>query len=118
MTDSPADVAASYFDAWQRGDFQALRSILADDATFEGPLGRASNAEECVAGLERMSHLLTGIVIHKTFVDGGDVITWFDLLTAGTGPMPAVNWRHVENGKITSIRVVFDPRPLTRAAMS
>jgi hypothetical protein len=29
-----------------------------------------------------------------------------------------VNWRHVENGRITSIRVVFDPRPLTRAAMS
>lgn len=118
MTDAPADVAAAYFDAWQRGDFETLRSILADDATFVGPLGRAGNADECVAGLERMAHILTGIVIHKTFVDGGDVITWFDLHTAGTGPLPAVNWRHVENGKITSIRVVFDPRPLTRPAWS
>jgi hypothetical protein len=24
-----------------------------------------------------------------------------------------VNWRHVDNGKITAIRVTFDPRPLT-----
>jgi hypothetical protein len=39
-------------------------------------------------------------------------ITWFELHTADTGPLPTVNWRHVENGRITSIRVTFDPRPL------
>jgi hypothetical protein len=27
--------------------------------------------------------------------------------------LPTVNWRHIEDGKITSIRVTFDPRPLT-----
>lgn len=44
---------------------------------------------------------------------GPDVLTWFDLHTATTGPLHTVNWRHVENGKITAIRVTFDPRPLT-----
>jgi hypothetical protein len=112
MTDV-ADVAAAYFDAWQARDFGRLRTLLADDVTFQGPLGRAGNADECIAGLRRMSEIMTGIVIRKTFVDGPDVLTWFDLHTAGTGPMPTVNWRHVENGKITSIRVTFDPRPLT-----
>ena len=112
MADTPADVAAAYFDAWQRGDFARLRTILADDATFEGPLGHAGNAEECIAGLERMSQIVTGIVIRKTFVDGPDVLTWFDLHTATTDPLPTVNWRRVENGKITAIRVTFDPRPL------
>jgi hypothetical protein len=29
MTDTVADVAASYFDAWKRGDFTRLRAILA-----------------------------------------------------------------------------------------
>jgi SnoaL-like domain len=116
MPDQVAEVATAYFDMWQRHDFGALRAILADDATFDGPLGHAGNADECVAGLKRMSQIVTGVVIHKTFVDGNDVLTWFDLHTAGTGPLPAVNWRHVENGKITSIRVVFDPRPLTRPA--
>ena len=81
--------------------------------TFDGPLGHAANAEDCIAGLRRMSEIVTGIVIRKTFVDAADALTWFDLHTAGTGPLPAANWRHVENGKITSIRVTFDPRPLT-----
>lgn len=109
------EVADTYFEAWQAGNFARLRSILADEATFDGPLGHASNADECIAGLKRMSQLMTGIVIRKTFVDGPDVLTWFDLHTAQAGPLPTVNWRHVENGKITWIRVTFDPRPLTAA---
>lgn len=107
-----SDVAATYFEAWKARDFTRLRSILADDATFDGPLGQAGNADECIAGLQRMSQMMTDIVIRKTFVDGPDVLTWFDLHTNRTDPMPTVNWRHVENGKITSIRVTFDPRPL------
>jgi SnoaL-like domain len=113
MTDAAADVAASYFDAWKRHDFARLRTILADDVTFDGPLGHAASAEECIAGLKRMSEIVTDIVIRKTFIDGPDVLTWFDLHTATTDPLPTVNWRHVDNGKITAIRVTFDPRPLT-----
>ena len=114
--DTVAAVGAAYFDAWQAGDFARLRTILADDVTFDGPLGHAADAEACIAGLKRMSQIVTDIVIRKTFVDGADVLTWFDLHTAGTDPLPTVNWRHVENGKITAIRVTFDPRPLTSPA--
>jgi len=36
---------------------------------------------------------------------------------AGTGGRQAHDRRcHVENGKITAIRVIFDPRPLTTPA--
>ncbi len=55
-------------------------------------------------------------MIPKTFADGLDVLTWFDLHTTQTAPLPTVNWRHVENGKITWIRVTFDPRPLNPSA--
>ncbi|HET9895341.1 MAG TPA: nuclear transport factor 2 family protein [Streptosporangiaceae bacterium] len=110
-----AEIGATYFDAWMRGDFDAVRAVLADDATFEGPLGRASNADECVAGLRRMSQIVTDIVVRKTFVDGPDVLTWYDLHTAATEPVPTVNWRHVTEGKIDWIRVTFDPRPLRLA---
>ena len=116
MAGTAADVGAAYFDAWRAGDFARLRTILADDATFDGPLGHAGNADECIAGLERMSQFVTDIVIRKTFVDGPDVLTWYDMHTARTDPLPTVNWRHVENGKITAIRVIFDPRPLTTPA--
>jgi hypothetical protein len=33
------DVAGTYFEAWKAGDFERVRSVLADDATFDGPLG-------------------------------------------------------------------------------
>jgi len=50
-------------------------------------------------------------VIHR-WVDGPDVLTWFELQTAAAGPMAIVNWSHVEDGRITRIRVTFDPRPM------
>jgi SnoaL-like domain len=114
--DGVAEVAETYLRAWKAGDFALLRSILADDATFDGPLGHASNADECIAGLKRMSQIVTDIVIRKTFVDGEDVLTWFDLHNTRTDPLATVNWRHVSNGKIAWIRVTFDPRPLSPPA--
>jgi len=59
--------------------------VLADDATFRGPLGQRRYA---------------------------DVLTWFDLHTSEAPPCPTVNWSHVEHGKIKTIRATFDPRPL------
>jgi hypothetical protein len=113
MTRTVADVGTTYFDAWKSGDWDTLRSILDDKATFDGPMGQAKNADECIAGLQGMSKMMTDIVETRTWVDGPDVLTWFDLHTADTDPLPTVNWRHVEKGKITAIRVTFDPRPLT-----
>jgi hypothetical protein len=108
-----ATVAATYFTSWKAKDFATFRSILADDVTFVGPLGTANNAEECQQGVEGLSKITTDIVIQKMWVDGPDALTWFDLHTTVAPPMPVVNWSHVEDGKVTRIRVTFDPRPLT-----
>jgi SnoaL-like domain len=114
MTDNTAALAATYFRAWKAHDFEEFRSILADDVTFTGPLGEAGNADECVKGIQGMSQIMTDVVIRKTFIDGPDILTWFDLHTKVTkDPLPVANWTHVKNGKISSIRVLFDPRPLT-----
>jgi SnoaL-like domain len=106
-------IARTYFEAWQARDFDRLRSVLADDVTFRGPLGTADNADECIKGLTGMSAIVTRIDIQQMCVDGPDVITWFDLYTSASDrPCPTANWSHVENGRITRIRVAFDPRPL------
>ena len=55
----------------------------------------------------------TDIVIRKTFVDGPDVLTWYDLHTKIADPAPVAEWSHVENGRITMVRVVFDARPFS-----
>ncbi len=70
------------------------------------------NADDCVAGLERMSKIMEKLDVKKRFVDGDDVITWFDLHTSVADPVPTANWSHVEGGRITAIKVAFDARGL------
>jgi hypothetical protein len=36
-----------------------------------------------------------------------------DLHTSIAAPASVAEWRHVENGKITMVRVVFDARPFS-----
>jgi hypothetical protein len=112
MNNDPRTVAATYFRAWKDKDFATLRSILADEVTFRGPLASLDDADACVEGLQGMSQIMTDIVIHHTFVDGPDVLTWFDLHTTVAPPAPTANWSHVADGEITAIRVTFDARPL------
>jgi len=81
-------------------------------AAFFGPLAELDSADDCVNGIEGMSKIKTDIVIDKVFVDGSDVLTWFDLHTSVAKPVPTANWTHVEDGKITEIKVAFDAREL------
>ena len=117
MTGNPVEAAAAYFAAWKARDFRALRTLLADDVTFAGPLGQADGRDDCVRGIERMSEIMTGIVIQQICTDGRNVITWFDLHTNVALPCPVANWTQVgEDGKITRIRAAFDPRPILAGA--
>ena len=109
---TPENLSDSYFESWKSKDFDRLDSILAEDATFRGPLGTADGAAEMRAGLERLAEITTDIVVVKRWVDGPDVLTWFELHTSVADPVPVVNWTHVEDGRITRVRVTFDPRSL------
>jgi ketosteroid isomerase-like protein len=111
-TTESTTIAVTYFRAWKERDFATLRGILADEVTFHGPLATLDNADDAVKGLSGLAEILDDIVVQHVFVDGPDVLTWFDLHTTVAPPAPTANWSHVENGKITAIRVTFDPRAL------
>ena len=105
--------ATTYFEAWRDRDFQRLRTVLAPDVRFVGALGAADGIDECIAGLKGLAQsIMTDLILHARVVEGRDAMTWFDLHTATTPPIPTVNWSRVEDGLITRIRVTFDPRPL------
>jgi limonene-1,2-epoxide hydrolase len=113
MIDDPKAIARTYFDSWRSRDFDRLRAILADDVTFRGVLGNADGADACIAGLRGMADtIMTDVSVQVMATDGPDVLTWFELHNRMADPVPTVNWSHVENGRITRIRVTFDPRPL------
>jgi len=112
QTRNPSSVAAVYFDAWKSNDIERVRPLLHDDVTFVGALGSTRGAEDTLAGLGGMFAMTKQVEVVKRWVDGPDVLTWFELRTATAGPLAIVNWSHVEAGRITRIRVTFDPRPL------
>jgi limonene-1,2-epoxide hydrolase len=112
MTDDPAKVATAYFEAWKVNDFDTMRSLVDDEITFAGPLARVQGAEDYMEGIKGMSRITSDMLIRKTFVDGPDVLTWYELHTTVASPVPVANWLHIEDGKITSLRVAFDAREL------
>jgi ketosteroid isomerase-like protein len=109
---SAAQAMNTYFTAWREKDTARLRSVLADDIDFAGPLARITGGDECAKALAGLGQITTDIVVQHVFVDGDDVLTWFDLHTTVADPTPVANWGHVEDGKIKRVRVTFDPRGL------
>ncbi len=110
----PREIALAYWKAWIARDAQAFGALLADDVTFEGPRGRASGAEEVLAGFRRFSTVTAdGPDVRRLWVDGEDVLTWFNVLKPGQDPMPGCNWMTIKNGRVAQIRVTFDLLPPT-----
>lgn len=108
----PKEIAKAYFDCWKRGDFDGLRALLADDATFRGPMGTATGADDYVKQLAGFAQSLDDVTVEKMLADDRDVLTWFNLHPKGGEPVPGVNWSHIEDGHIRRVQVTFDPRPL------
>ncbi|HEX3824828.1 MAG TPA: nuclear transport factor 2 family protein [Mycobacteriales bacterium] len=116
MTTATRASATTYFEAWRDKDFDKLRTVLAENVSFRGPMGTADGIDDCVQGIQQMAAHTIDIDVHVMAVDGEDVITFYDLQMDGVEPVPTANWSHVEAGRITAIRATFDPRPLLAAA--
>jgi SnoaL-like domain len=96
MVDDARKVVEGYFTAWKQKDFATMRSLLDDKASFAGPIDRFDNADALQRSIEGLSEMMTDLVIHKTFVDGQDVLSWYDLHTGRRSPPislePAPRW--------------------------
>ena len=100
-------VVISYLKALNDQDFKAARSHLNDNMTFQAPIASHNSADAYFKENER---LRSEYEIKKVFVDD-DVCAFFDF-NIGSVTLFACGWFQVENGKISSIRVLFDPRPI------
>ena len=105
-------VASECLAAWTGGDVDSVRAMIHDDVTFDGPLGHTEGADEYMEGLRGIARIVKGADQHKVVVDGDEVFIVYDLLTDTAPPIPTVGWYRVPDGRIASLRVFFDPRPL------
>jgi hypothetical protein len=87
--------------------------MLAENVTFDGPMGHTDGADDYVAGVAQMADTVTGFALKKVIADGDDVCIMYDLSTP-VGSLSTVGWYHfAKDDKIDAVRAYFDPRPLT-----
>jgi len=112
MPTSAKEVVISYIDAMGKRDFAAARSYLGNNLFIKGPGGEAfRNADDFLNMMEKQKGKYD---MKKVFVDGDDVCLLYDFVTEKVTTF-FCSWYQVKDGKIASIRTVFDPRAFAAA---
>jgi len=93
-------------------DFRQAKEYASSNLTFKGVMGTRNGADDYFRDLEKMQ---LHYDIKKVFVDHDDVCVFYDIKMSGK-VIFCCGWYELEHGKIRSIRVVFDPRPLLEDA--
>ena len=113
-TKSAKEIVMEFIGATERLDFQSARGYLKDNVSYVSPLNSFDSAEPY---LKYNLHLyetgqLVKFDIKKEFADSNDVC----ILHEWNSQLVCV-WYHVDDdGKISSIKVIFDPRAFLAGA--
>ena len=109
---SAKDVVLSYIKAMDSRDYAAARQCLADNVLVKGPAGEAFRSPDEFLGMMRQQQ--GRYDIKKVFADGNDVCLLYDFVTKAVNAF-FCSWYQIQDGKISSIQTVFDPRPFAAA---
>jgi RNA polymerase sigma-70 factor (ECF subfamily) len=119
---SPEDrdrLAASFFDAAQRGDFSALEALLAEDVELHGdgggivpairqPLYGRERVAQALAGWWRLGQKAGGVSVRQLLVNGHPGAELLD----ADGRLVGVLAFDVADGRIRTVRSIVNPEKL------
>ena len=115
QTDATArETVASLVDALNAEKFDEARRLVHDDMQFVGALGTRDGADAYFNDMRRMK---LKYAVQKTFVEGDDVCLVYEL-RIDEKHISCVGLYHVRDGRVDSLRAIFDPRPLLAGAKS
>ncbi len=106
-----SEVFNEYLSAFGSGDMDRARALVADDFSFEGPMLQVDGKDAFFEAVSDMASIFKGHTILKQFEDGNEVCSIYDLeieAPAGAGSVTMSEWCTVQDGRLTSARLVFD----------
>ena len=109
MREDVIRVVETYIDAVRRND--ADRLPLHPDVVFESPLGRYQGIAAFQKGLADFVGILKSIEVVRLTADDDTCAAVLNIDTI-FGLIPFLEYFHVVDGQIVSIRAYYDPRPL------
>ena len=101
-------VVMAFITALNEENFEAAKKCLNDEMTFDGVLGHREGAESYINDMKKMKFKY---YIRKVFEDENDICLLYDIDMSGK-KIFTCGWYQVVDGKIKSLKVVFDPRPV------
>jgi len=107
----PQETVLAFQRAIGNKDFTAARKLVQDNLEFRGPFDTFHRADDYLHALQKLSAIVEGVDILKVFEDENDVSLFCDLKTKTVGTSFVAEWYKLKDGKIASVRVVFDARP-------
>ena len=101
-------IVLDFIEAMNQLDYEKARTYVTNDLSFVGVLGTRNGADAYFSDMQKMKFKYD---IIKAFADGDDVCLIYNI-NMGTETIFCFGWYQLQNEKIKTFRVVFDPRPL------
>ena len=111
MSADPLCVVEAFLAARDAFDFERARMLLADQGfSFRSPIAAFDSADQFIQYGANASAIVQSVQVRKVFVDGPDVCHFltYRIQISEKVSVDAVQWAHVEDGRIRRIEVLFD----------
>ncbi|MDN3693641.1 nuclear transport factor 2 family protein [Chryseobacterium tructae] len=108
MSTTTQNIAEQFIQYLNEEDFDKAENCLDPAFKFIGVLGTRENASIYMKDMRQMKFKYQ---IIKTFTSGEDICFWY-IIEIGGKTIESSGWYQIINGKIHSLKVLFDPRPL------
>lgn len=103
------ELVTLFINAMNDEDYTLARNYTADDMQFIGVLGTRNGAD---AYFNDMANMRLKYDVKKVFIGGDDICLWYNITMPGGTQVESSGWYAIKDGKVQTIKVVFDPRPL------
>ena len=108
-------VVTNYHNAWTNGDMEKARSYLADDLDFQGSIDTFRKADDFIVALTMFQKMIRKVdIIRSFFAESGSALLYDCDTVSPAGMIRTAEFFTVTNGKIKSIRLVFDATELRK----
>lgn len=99
-----------YLEALHSGRLARARELLADDLVYHDPMMTARDADDLIRQVEGFGGAANTEI--REVVGQGDVVAALTTFRPPQAPaIPFSQWFRIGDGRITSIQVIYDPRP-------
>jgi hypothetical protein len=118
--DAGLQVALAYHRAWTGGDFERAMAYVSPEISCRAPAGLVVGMEAFRGFMEPFARTLKNSRLLAAFGEGDTALLMYDTETVHVAEAPAAEWHTVSDGRIVSMRIIFDRLPfdLARRAAS